>query len=477
METFAEGLATRVAFELPQRILRRAPRRLRARLRRRDPLGDRDHDRDDAQPGRGGGGRPAGRRAEPARAARGQAGRARLQRRQHQPARSSPTSSRGRVAPGRRWRMSARADGAPRRGRSASSVASSAASTSSSASARCSPTSTSRSAWRSGRRRCWAAARSSSTASSAGRASRRSSWSSGALLGLVATAWTLDRPRARDRARRAHVQQRAARPGGAVKITGVRTFVVGNPTPGYGGRYFIFLKLESDGGLEGLGEVYVATVSPQLVAAHGRGRRRAPRGRARAVPHRGDLARRLRLGLCDAPGSHARGRALGHRDGDVGPRRQGGRQAGLRAARRARARAAARLQLPLRGAAATPRDVYADPGLAAAARRRIRRAGLHGDQVRPRRAVRVLRSAAAVARRSRPLRALRRADPRGGRIALRPAVRHARPVHRLRRDPPGAAARALRSALVRGADAARVARGDGARRARDVASRSRPASG
>ena len=51
-----------------------------------------------------------------------------------------------------------------------------------------------------------------------------------------------------------------------MRITGVRTFVVGNPTPGYGGRYFIFLKLESDGGLEGLGEVYVATVSPQLVA-------------------------------------------------------------------------------------------------------------------------------------------------------------------------------------------------------------------
>jgi 2-dehydro-3-deoxyphosphogalactonate aldolase len=51
-----------------------------------------------------------------------------------------------------------------------------------------------------------------------------------------------------------------------VKITGVRTFVVANPTPGYGGRYFIFLKLETDGGLEGLGEAYVATVSPHIVA-------------------------------------------------------------------------------------------------------------------------------------------------------------------------------------------------------------------
>jgi galactonate dehydratase len=52
-----------------------------------------------------------------------------------------------------------------------------------------------------------------------------------------------------------------------VKITGVRTFVVGNPTPGYGGRYFIFLKLETDAGIEGVGEAYVATVSPHLVAA------------------------------------------------------------------------------------------------------------------------------------------------------------------------------------------------------------------
>jgi galactonate dehydratase len=50
-----------------------------------------------------------------------------------------------------------------------------------------------------------------------------------------------------------------------VRITGVRTFVVGNPTPGYGGRYFIFLKLATDAGLEGVGEVYVATVAPELV--------------------------------------------------------------------------------------------------------------------------------------------------------------------------------------------------------------------
>ena len=38
-----------------------------------------------------------------------------------------------------------------------------------------------------------------------------------------------------------------------MKIAGVRTFVVGNPPPGFGGRYFVFLKLVTDGGVEGLG--------------------------------------------------------------------------------------------------------------------------------------------------------------------------------------------------------------------------------
>ncbi len=51
-----------------------------------------------------------------------------------------------------------------------------------------------------------------------------------------------------------------------MKITDVETFVVGNPPPHFGGRYFLFLKLKTDGGVEGLGEVYVATFSPHTVA-------------------------------------------------------------------------------------------------------------------------------------------------------------------------------------------------------------------
>ncbi len=51
-----------------------------------------------------------------------------------------------------------------------------------------------------------------------------------------------------------------------MKITDVKTFVVGNPPPHFGGRYFIFLKLTTDSDVEGVGEVYAATFGPHVVA-------------------------------------------------------------------------------------------------------------------------------------------------------------------------------------------------------------------
>lgn len=50
-----------------------------------------------------------------------------------------------------------------------------------------------------------------------------------------------------------------------MKISGLRTWVVGNPPPSYGGSYFIFLKLVTDDGIEGVGEVYGATFGPRVV--------------------------------------------------------------------------------------------------------------------------------------------------------------------------------------------------------------------
>ena len=49
-------------------------------------------------------------------------------------------------------------------------------------------------------------------------------------------------------------------------ITDVKTFVVGNPPPRFGCRYFIFVKLTTDSGVTCIGEVYTATYTPHLVA-------------------------------------------------------------------------------------------------------------------------------------------------------------------------------------------------------------------
>jgi galactonate dehydratase len=50
-----------------------------------------------------------------------------------------------------------------------------------------------------------------------------------------------------------------------MKITELKTFVVGNPPPHFGGQYFVFLKLVTDDGIEGIGEVYTATFGPHTV--------------------------------------------------------------------------------------------------------------------------------------------------------------------------------------------------------------------
>ena len=52
-----------------------------------------------------------------------------------------------------------------------------------------------------------------------------------------------------------------------MKIQSLKTFVVGNPPPYPGGRYFLFLKLITDTGIEGVGEVYTASFGPKAVVA------------------------------------------------------------------------------------------------------------------------------------------------------------------------------------------------------------------
>lgn len=52
-----------------------------------------------------------------------------------------------------------------------------------------------------------------------------------------------------------------------MRITDFEIFVVGNPPPGFGGRYFVFTKLVTDSGLIGYGEIYAATFGPNTVKA------------------------------------------------------------------------------------------------------------------------------------------------------------------------------------------------------------------
>jgi galactonate dehydratase len=51
-----------------------------------------------------------------------------------------------------------------------------------------------------------------------------------------------------------------------MKLADIQTYVVGNPPPHYGGRYFVFVKLITDGRVEGVGEAYCVPFDPHLVA-------------------------------------------------------------------------------------------------------------------------------------------------------------------------------------------------------------------
>ncbi|MEE8399981.1 MAG: hypothetical protein V3S89_13305, partial [Desulfobacterales bacterium] len=51
-----------------------------------------------------------------------------------------------------------------------------------------------------------------------------------------------------------------------MKITDLKTYLVANPTPAYGGGSWVFLKLTTDGGTEGIGEAWAVPFQPTTVA-------------------------------------------------------------------------------------------------------------------------------------------------------------------------------------------------------------------
>lgn len=52
-----------------------------------------------------------------------------------------------------------------------------------------------------------------------------------------------------------------------MKIVDVETFVVANPPPSFGGRYFTFVKLTTSDGIAGFGEAYAGSFHPDVVSA------------------------------------------------------------------------------------------------------------------------------------------------------------------------------------------------------------------
>src|ERR1700729_635085 len=57
------------------------------------------------------------------------------------------------------------------------------------------------------------------------------------------------------------------RKGRIMKLDSVKVFLVSNPPPGFSGRYFLFLKLKTACGIEGVGEVYAASFAPKTIVA------------------------------------------------------------------------------------------------------------------------------------------------------------------------------------------------------------------
>lgn len=51
-----------------------------------------------------------------------------------------------------------------------------------------------------------------------------------------------------------------------MKLKDIRTFVVGNPPPHFGGEWFVFVKLTTDDNISGVGEAYGVPFHPEIVA-------------------------------------------------------------------------------------------------------------------------------------------------------------------------------------------------------------------
>ena len=243
-----------------------------------------------------------------------------------------------------------------------------------------------------------------------------------------------------------------------MKIAELKTFVVGNPPPAFGGRYFLFLKLKTACGIEGVGEVYAASFAPKAIVAmiedvferhvegadpfriealwrnvYGRGYSGRP-----DISLMGVLSG-IEMALWDIVGKAVMKPVYALLGGKV----------------HERLRSYTYLYPDEPGSHAySDSPVYSNPHAAAERALKYMAQGFTAVKFDSGRAVLDLRSAPAEPRTARALRSLPEDAARGGRDQMRSSVRNPRPVHRLGRTATCAADRGLRASMVRGADAA-----------------------
>ncbi len=123
-----------------------------------------------------------------------------------------------------------------------------------------------------------------------------------------------------------------------MKIIDLKVFIVGNPPPGWGGRYFTFVKLTTDDGISGIGEVLLRHLRPKGHDRHDRGHFRALRLEGMDPFHIESLWRKVYgSGYTLRPDVSLMGVLSGIEIALVGHHRQIRRQTRLRTSRRARA--------------------------------------------------------------------------------------------------------------------------------------------
>jgi hypothetical protein len=241
-----------------------------------------------------------------------------------------------------------------------------------------------------------------------------------------------------------------------MRLTGLEFFAVAPPPPGWGGRHWQIVRLTTDDGITGLGEVYASAVGVTAMRAVIEDVFSPATWRARDPENIELMFRRAySSGFTQRPDPDRDGRVFGAGDGVLGYPRQGAWRAGLGAAGRADERPRAGLHLPLPRAAPRPRPLLDRPENGGRGGRGARGRRLDGGEIRPRGALHDPGRAHAGAAGYRPVGRVLRGYPRGGGRCRGPALRHPWPVHPRRRDPACQGHRALRPLVVRRTGAAR----------------------